>query len=285
MVKGEIAMREIAMRGTFLRCIGALAALMMGSVTPANAYSLLTTAWDPGTDTARLSAGNPAPGGATWSIMGAGITDGSGVDPHSGNATTDITGLLGGSSFASMATMFDDALSIWASVSDFTNLGQVTDSGAAIGASNVSGGHLGDIRIGAIYIDGSSGSNVLAHALNPCIEVFCGSNGSIGGDIHFDDSNSWVDDPNATTGIDLFTVALHEFGHALGLGHSDVVGSVMEATYTGARRALHVDDIFGIQAVYGASISPPPPSVPIPAAVWLFGTALGLLGWMRRKAK
>jgi hypothetical protein len=27
-----------------------------------------------------------------------------------------------------------------------------------------------------------------------------------------------------------------------------------------------------------------PVVIPVPAAVWLFGSALGLLGWMRRKA-
>jgi hypothetical protein len=26
-----------------------------------------------------------------------------------------------------------------------------------------------------------------------------------------------------------------------------------------------------------------PPVIPVPASVWLFGSALGLLGWMRRK--
>jgi len=266
------------MRRLLLRSIGVFAALMLGVVTQANAYSILNTAWNPGMDSARVAAGNPAPGGATWSIMGAGILDGSGLDPHGGSATTAITGLLSGSTFASMAAIFDAALSIWASVSDFTNLGQIVDSGAAFGASNANGGHLADIRIGAIYIDGAVGSNVLAHAYNPCTESLCGSFGSIGGDMHFDDGNIWVDDPHATSGIDLFTVALHEFGHALGLGHSNVAGSVMEATYAGARRSLHADDIAGIQAVYGFSSI-----VPVPAAVWLFGSALGLLGWMRRK--
>jgi len=212
--------------------------------------------------------------------MGAGITDVTGFDSHGGNATTGITGLLAGSTFASMSTLINDVLNVWATPSLFTNLGQVTDGGAGLGASDANSGHLGDIRVGAIFIDGSIGSNVLAHAYNPCTSIFCGTGGSIGGDMHIDNGNSWVDDPFATgSTLDLYTVILHEFGHSLGLGHSTVVGSVMEPTYAGARRTLHADDIAGIQAVYGVGAA-----VPVPAAVWLFGSALGLLGWMRRKA-
>ena len=53
--------------------------------------------------------------------------------------------------------------------------------------------------------------------------------------------------------IDLQTVWLHEFGHGLGLGHSNVSGSVMEAVYDGPRRVLHSDDIAGITSLYPAS--------------------------------
>jgi hypothetical protein len=65
---------------------------------------------------------------------------------------------------------------------------------------------------------------------------------------------------------DFFTVALHELGHSLGLGHSEVTGSVMEPVYAGSRRSLHPDDIAGIQALY---------SVPEPSSLAL--TALGIL--------
>lgn len=58
----------------------------------------------------------------------------------------------------------------------------------------------------------------------------------------------------ATDGINHFdavTVFLHENGHVIGLGHSDVTGAVMEATYAGIRQSLHTDDICGIQTLYG----------------------------------
>jgi len=51
--------------------------------------------------------------------------------------------------------------------------------------------------------------------------------------------------------FDVETVYLHENGHVLGLGHSDVQGSIMEAVYDGVRKELHQDDICGIQSIYG----------------------------------
>jgi hypothetical protein len=47
-------------------------------------------------------------------------------------------------------------------------------------------------------------------------------------------------------------VALHEIGHALGLGHSSLSTADMYSSYNGVKTGLSADDISGIQAVYGA---------------------------------
>lgn len=73
---------------------------------------------------------------------------------------------------------------------------------------------------------------------------------------------SWSTDGSG--GIDVETVFLHENGHVLGLGHSDVTGAVMEAVYAGIRQSLHPDDICGIQTLYGTDpqcASEPPPDL------------------------
>ncbi len=112
-----------------------------------------------------------------------------------------------------------------------------------------------------------------------CTKGFCGG-GSIGGDVHVDNGNTWVDNASAGVGeLDLFTVLLHEFGHALGLGHSNVTGSIMEATYAGARRTLTADDIAGIQAIYG------PAAVPLPVGIILFLSALFSLGVVGKRKR
>ncbi|XP_077051796.1 matrix metallopeptidase 30 [Siphateles boraxobius] len=90
--------------------------------------------------------------------------------------------------------------------------------------------------------DGPQG--VLAHAFAP--------SSGIGGDAHFDDDE--IFSFRSSRGIVLFLVAAHEFGHSLGLSHSNVRGALMFPTYSFSdpgRFSLTSDDIRGIQSLYG----------------------------------
>ncbi|KAB2903753.1 MAG: matrixin family metalloprotease [Anaerolineae bacterium] len=72
---------------------------------------------------------------------------------------------------------------------------------------------------------------------------------SFGGDVFFDDVERWTLYDGG--GTDLYVVAVHEIGHALGLDHSSDVNAVMYA-YSGFSADLGQDDIAGIQRLYGA---------------------------------
>ncbi len=117
--------------------------------------------------------------------------------------------------------------------------------------------------------DGAGG--ILAHTFYPAPP----NPEPIAGDMHFDEDEAW----HIGTSTDVFTVALHEAGHALGLGHSDDPNSVMYPYYRYGKQ-LSASDIAGIQALYGSQLtsgtvttpapttttSSKPPSAPAPAA-------------------
>jgi hypothetical protein len=109
----------------------------------------------------------------------------------------------------------------------------------------------------AYPFDGPGG--VLAHTFYPVPS----NPEPIAGDMHFDNDESW----NIGADVDLYSIALHETGHALGLGHSDTPGDVMYPYYT-KHTALAQNDISAILQLYAAqdgSPNPPPSSPPPPA--------------------
>lgn len=66
---------------------------------------------------------------------------------------------------------------------------------------------------------------------------------------------NWQDGPaSVSSGIDIQGVACHEFGHALGLGHTNVGGATMFPSISGTgvgQRSIEADDIAGVQSIYG----------------------------------
>ena len=71
------------------------------------------------------------------------------------------------------------------------------------------------------------------------------------GRAHFDEDETFTH--GTYSGTNLLWVAVHEFGHILGLDHTDIEGSVMYPHYPGyvPNLQLHSDDISGIQSLYG----------------------------------
>jgi hypothetical protein len=128
----------------------------------------------------------------------------------------------------------------------------------------VAGSHEGDV----MKFDGPGGE--LAHAFLPPEPP---PPPPLTGDVHFDEDETWSGGPHPQPfpRINLTSVAAHEFGHSLGLGHSSGTGGEKPMMYPfyPQPRFLTSNDIAGIQAIYGA--------YPIAHASWIHGSSVAVM--------
>ncbi len=261
--------------------LGMVMAALAAEPGASAAYSLLFGKWD---DPTRGTGAR-----VTWSV----IADGARVDTghyHDGTLTgTSSIGALrssidqtyGGGSFDAAVQR---AFNTWAAAAN-VKFAQVADNGAPFAGTTAI-----DIRIGAYAFSagfeggvgyGPPGNDInfpdplagdIAFAANNNFQIAPGAEGSP------------LPTPGGSYSNDVEGLMLHEIGHALGLGHSNVPNAVMcgylsndfdgsACRYDLINRQLDPDDINGIRFLYGAALALNS-DVPLPA--WSYAL-LGLL--------
>lgn len=125
--------------------------------------------------------------------------------------------------------------------------GTTTKSGAKRDGQNViSWGKLGGTTLGVTnYISTDTGQSQVCNGnlIYRFVEV----------DVRFNNAYSWQTSSGCSNGFDLAGVSTHEFGHAVGLGHTNVSGATMYPSVSACDfsiSSLANDDKAGYSSIY-----------------------------------
>jgi hypothetical protein len=155
-----------------------------------------------------------------------------------GTQTSSLFSLLNAETpTASWQTTILKAVQTWAVNADI-NVGVVADGGQPLGTPGLVQGdsRFGDIRVAAVDL----GPDVVAVS-----SPFDFTAGTWAGDVEL--NSRYL---NATSGYDLFTVALHEAGHVFGFADNSDPTSVMYSQYAGIKTGLSSNDVANLLALY-----------------------------------
>jgi hypothetical protein len=149
------------------------------------------------------------------------------------------------------------ALDSWNQTIGKMQFGRVMNSTAGVS----SGDRVNSMAFASTVFGHSFGSSTLA-------VTYYSYSGStlLEADILFNTAQPWDSYRGSLrSAYDVQRVALHELGHALGLGHSTLSDAIMYP-YISSLYTLSSDDIAGAQSLYGPATSPTPTPTPSPTA-------------------